>query len=177
MGFDKALLNVEGVPNAVRLGRALGQVTSPAVEVGPGRSGLPALLESPAGAGPLAALCAGASALRDLGHRGPVLLLACDLPFMTAAVLKAIAYRPGLASVVPLAGGKLQPLCARWSEADLFLASRLVDEGERSMKALLGKAIFITFGPSDRPVWIGDEVFADVDTPADLKLLGLSPDV
>ena len=175
LGFDKALLKVAGVSNAVRLGTALRQVAGgPVIEVGPGRSGLPAVLEQPPGSGPLAALCAGARALDVDGHRGPVLALACDLPLMDAAVLKAIASRPGEASVVPLVNGKLQPLCARWSAADLALACRLVEEGERSMNALLGRAIFATFGPGDWPVWIGEEAFADVDTPADLEALGLS---
>jgi molybdopterin-guanine dinucleotide biosynthesis protein A len=177
LGFDKALLKVDGVPNAVRLGTVLSHVADLAVEVGPGRSGLPAVLEEPPGSGPLAAVCAGVRALAARGHSGPALVLACDMPFMDATILKVIASRAGDASIVPLVGGKPQPLCARWSAPDLALACRLAQAGERSMKALLAKAIFATFGPGDWPVWIGDEAFADVDTRADLEGLGLSAEV
>lgn len=43
MGFDKALVEVDGLPNALRLARALAEVASPLVEVGPGYSGLEAV--------------------------------------------------------------------------------------------------------------------------------------
>jgi molybdopterin-guanine dinucleotide biosynthesis protein A len=176
MGFDKAAILADGLPNAVRLARALLQVVEVAVEVGPGRSGLPSVMEDPPGAGPLVALSAGVSALERAGHRGPALLVACDLPLLSAAALKAIAGRPELASVVPLVNGRLQPLCARWSAGDLALAVRLAAGGARSMRALLDTAVFVSFRPADWPVWMGEEVFSDADTPADLRNLGLSGD-
>jgi molybdopterin-guanine dinucleotide biosynthesis protein A len=183
MGFDKALLEVGGLRVVERLAAALSEVAAPVVEVGPGLSGLPSLTERPCGAGPLVALCAGARAVVGAAPPArrpapapcprPVLVVACDMPFMTAPVLGAIARYPGGGSVVPLVKAVLQPLCARWSADDMALAQRLVASGERSMTSLLAKAAFSTFGPGDWPVGTTEEVFADADTPGDLEALGL----
>jgi len=173
MGFDKALIEVAGLPNAVRLARALCQVADPVVEVGPGFSGLPALREEPPGAGPLVALCAGARHLAGLGWSGPVLVAACDLPLAGSLLFEAIASWPSSLSVVPLVNGVAQPLCARWSHSDLAVATTLASSGERSMKALLRATNFSTFGPGDWPSGVSEEDFADADTPADLERAGL----
>ena len=174
MGCDKALIEVGGVPNALRLAGALGQVAGPLVEVGPGRSGLPAVSEKPPGAGPLVALCAGWEALVARGYSGPALVVACDLPFVTAESLAVLAGWPGVSSAVPVTGGWPQPLCARWSAADMEVARELVAAGERSMKALLAQAAVEFLSEA---VWPGDprRVFADADTPEDLSRFGLAP--
>jgi molybdenum cofactor guanylyltransferase len=176
MGFDKALLEVDGQPNAARLAGALGLVAAgPALEVGPGRSGLPWLQESPPGAGPLVAVAAGAAALGDRGWRGPVLVVACDLPRLGARPLAVLARWPGDSSVVPTWGGAPQPLCARWAWGDLQSARRLVGEGRKSMRALLDVVAFGLLGPSDWPGGEDADELADVDEPDDLKRLGLEP--
>ncbi len=175
MGFDKALLSVEGAPNAVRLAGVLEAVTAPVVEVGPGVSGLPSVLEAPAGAGPLVAIWAGGRQLRSLGHEGPVLVLACDLPFMNPAVLVQLGAWPGEGSVVPLVAGRAQPLCARWSAEDMAAVEALVLAGERSMKALLARPGVSFPGESEWAAPGAWRAFADVDSPADLEALGLSP--
>lgn len=173
MGFDKAMIDVGGVPNALRLAGALGQVAGPLVEVGPGRSGLPAVSEEPPGAGPLVALCAGWDALVACGCAGPVLVVACDLAFLTAEALAVLSGWPGVSSALPVVGGRPQPLCARWSQADMEVARELVVAGERSMKALLARAAVEMLS---EVVWPGDprRVFADVDTPQDLRRFGLA---
>ena len=174
MGFDKAYLEVGGVRNAVRLAGVLAQVAWPLVEVGFGCSGLPAVLEEPRGEGPLVALCAGAESLAALGRAGPALVLACDLPFVTAEALAVLAGWPGRGSAVPMVGGRLQPLCARWSASDLALAKELVEAGERSMRSLLGAASVEVLDESN---WSGraHRLFADADTPEDLHRLGVAP--
>ena len=176
MGFDKARLPVDGVPLGARLGRLLQGVVAPVVEVGPGVSWLPALQEDPPGQGPLVAMCAGACRLGEMGHAGPVLVLACDLPFMTSAVLAELAaWPPARSSVVPVVAGRPQPLCARWSQAALGAAYRLADQGERAMKCLFECADVVFL---DEKQWGTEGVaraFADVDSPADLKALGLRP--
>ncbi len=179
MGFDKALLPVDGVPNATRLAAVLGSVPAPICEVGPGVSGLPAVRETPPGAGPLVAICAGNRHLRSVSHNGPVLVLACDLPFMTSEVISELRNWPVEGSVVPMMAGHAQPLCARWSQKDLLAAAAFVEAGERSMKALLGRPGITFPGESD---WTAAKkrganilrVFADADSPADLAALGLS---
>jgi molybdopterin-guanine dinucleotide biosynthesis protein A len=176
MGFDKALLEVEGQANAARLAAALSQALGgPLVEVGPGLSGLASVQESPPGRGPLAALVAGSGALARAGWEGPVLAVACDLPLLSAAALAQLAGWPGPASLVPVWRGEHQPLCARWSAADLELARRLVSEGARSMRALLEAASFEELGPGQWAPGAGAEQLADVDTPEDLGRLGLAP--
>jgi molybdenum cofactor guanylyltransferase len=175
MGFDKAMLLVDGVPNGARLANALMEVAAPVLEVGPGVSGLPAIQEDPAGAGPLVAICAGARRLGELRFSGPALVLACDLPFMTSAVLSELAGWPGDRSVVPVVGGHAQPLCARWSQTDLGAAKNLVDAGERAMRCLLARPDIVFPGEND---WAADglrRAFADADSPADLIALGLPP--
>jgi molybdopterin-guanine dinucleotide biosynthesis protein A len=173
MGFDKALVEIDGVPNAVRLAAALREVAGPVVEVGPGRSGLPAVSEQPLGQGPLVATCAALEALGGMGHFGPVLLLACDLPFVTPKDLDLLAAWPGPGSVVPLVGGRPQPLCARWSQDDLGAARPLVQAGERSMKVLLRRPGIVFVDEEHWPERGARQVFADFDTPSDLVDLGL----
>jgi molybdopterin-guanine dinucleotide biosynthesis protein A len=173
MGFDKAMIEIDGVPNAVRLATALRQVASPVLEVGPGRTGLAAVAERPPGSGPLAAAGAAWDALRAVGHFGPVLLVACDLAFVTAEDLGLLAAWPGAASVVPTVAGRPQPLCARWSQGDLEAARLAVQAGERSMKALLGRPGIVFVDEQRWPQGRARHVFADFDTPCDLTALGV----
>lgn len=179
MGFDKALLMVDGQPNAVRLAGVLRRVAAgPLLEVGPGRSGLPSVEEERPGEGPLVALAAGSRALAGLGWHGASLLLACDLPRLSAEVLAVLAAWPSEGSVVPLLAGAPQPLCARWSPSDLEVARRLAAQGRRAMQDLLAETGPVLLRPGE---WLGPgdaemraEVLADVDSPADVERLGLS---
>jgi molybdopterin-guanine dinucleotide biosynthesis protein A len=173
MGFDKALVEVDGMPSAARLAAVLSEVASLVLEVGPGRSGLTAVAEQPPGRGPLVAACAARRALRAVGHSGPVLLLACDLAFVAAGDLVLLSRWPGPASVVPVVDGRPQPLCARWSPEDLDAASALVRAGERSMKALLHRPGIVFVDEERWPTGRARHVFADFDTPSDLAALGL----
>lgn len=173
MGFDKASLSIEGIPSAERLARLLCQVVTPVIEVGPGCSGLPAVLEEPPGAGPLVATVAGATALRDAGHLGSSLVLACDLPLIDETALRLLAGWPGGRSVVPIVDGYPQPLCARWSAEDLAVAGDLVDAGERSMRTLLARPGVVLVDEAAWSSTVDADAFADVDSPADLERLGL----
>ncbi len=173
MGFDKATMVISGMPLARRVARALGAVTEPAIEVGPGVSGLPVAREENPGKGPLAAVCAGASALKSLGFSGPVLVVACDLPLLTGTALGVIANWPGERSVVPVVDGHPQPLCARWSAADLATAEALVAAGDLSMTALLSGSTPLFVDEASWPDDLDRSAFRDVDTPEDLDRLGL----
>jgi molybdopterin-guanine dinucleotide biosynthesis protein A len=172
MGTDKALLEIAGRRLAERGASVLAAVCDPAFEVGPGVSGLPAVREDPPGAGPLAALGAGAAGLSRLGHAGPVLLLAVDMPFVDVALLRLLAERPGPATAVPVAGGHPQPLCARYGPDALVAVPRLLAAGERSLRALLAA---VEVGWVEPPEWEpvgGPDAFRDLDTPDDLAGLG-----
>lgn len=177
MGTTKATLRLPGESEtfAERSGRLLADAVAPgpAFEVGPGHSGLPSCAErgfADPGTGPLTAVVAGWRALAAHGHSGPVLVLATDLPSVSAEALAFVASFPGRGSVVPVVGGHRQPLAARWSVADLARAAELAARGERSLRRVFGPdASFL-----DEVVWGGvvpASVFVDVDTPDDLEAL------
>ncbi|HEV2992983.1 MAG TPA: NTP transferase domain-containing protein [Acidimicrobiia bacterium] len=166
LGAPKAELRRDGERLADRGGRLLGAVCETAFEVGPGASALPPVREDPPGAGPLAAVAAGAAALGARGSHGPVLVLAVDLPYVDEALLRWLADREPAGTLVPRVGGVAQSLCARYTAADLAIAARLVADGASSMRALLA-TIDATY--ADERDWGGvaePEAFTDVDTAA-----------
>lgn len=167
MGADKASLVVEGMSLAERTAGVLAAVVAPVLEVGPGRSPLPAVEESSAGEGPLAAAAAGFRALAERGHSGPVVVVATDLPRLSVEAVHRLASHPSAGSVVPRVGGRAQWLAARWSPRAVGRAPALVLGGERAMNALADDVVWL-----DATEWAGD--LADVDTPADLRDVGLA---
>ena len=174
MGFDKASILIGGIPSAIRIAATMQAVVSDAVEVGPGVSGLPAISEEPTGSGPLFAVCAGAKALSAIGAPRPAIVLACDLPLVSETLLRTLAYWPGGHSVVPIIGGRAQPLCARWSAEDLATAAELVEVGRRSMRSLVELPGVELVEEARWPGDVDRREFFDIDTPADLKEIGLS---
>ena len=178
MGVDKAALVVGGERLADRAARVLGAVCLPMIEVGRGYAGLDTVLEEPPGTGPLSALAAGGRALRHRDHLGPAIALAVDLPFVTADFLRFLATYPGQGTVVPFVAGEPQPVCARYSAEALLLAAEVVRNGERSIRAFLPAVPDLQWaGPR---MWghVADErTLADVDTPEDLRRLGLATDL
>lgn len=134
LGRDKATAPFGGSALAARAAATLAAVADPAIEVGPGVSGLPHVDD--VRQGPLVAIGAG---LAGLPAGVPVLVLACDLPLVTASLLRWLASHPSAGSVVPVAGDPPlpQPLCARWSPAALAGVPSLVAAGERSLRPLV----------------------------------------
>jgi molybdopterin-guanine dinucleotide biosynthesis protein A len=171
MGTDKALLEVDGRRLAERGASVLSAVCRPVLEVGPGVSGLDAVLEDPPGQGPLAALGAGTSELARRGYDGPVVVLAVDMPLVDAGLVRFLAGRPGPATAVPVADGEPQPLCARYGPEALAEVAGLLAAGERSLRALLA-AVEVSW--VERNEWEpvgGPNAFRDLDTPEDLARL------
>ncbi len=167
MGVSKAMLLVEGEPIAARLARLLARVCAPALEVGPGYSDLPTVEEARPGLGPLAALVAGADAA---GGSGPVLLVACDLPFVGEALLSRLVTWPGNGTVVPVdRDGMLQPVCARYSRDAIRRAREQLADGERSLRAVLDDVEVTRVDDVD------DRELVDVDTPEDARRWGIGP--
>lgn len=175
IGTDKARLVYRGETLAGRLGSRLAGVTWAAVEVGPARSGLPSVMEDPPGRGPLAGIAAGWERLRSLEPRAAV-VLACDLPRLEQPMLALLAGYDTESSVVPLVGGRLQLLCARWSAAALERAGALASQGKLAVAELLAAAP-VHFLAQDAWGHVATEdAFADVDTPEDLRRLGVVVD-
>jgi molybdopterin-guanine dinucleotide biosynthesis protein A len=180
MGTDKALIEVGGQRFVDRAAAALSAVADPVVEVGPGWSQLPAVREDPPGSGPLAALAAGAAALRAAGHDGPVLVLAVDMPRVGAELLRFLAGRAGPPdTAIPRADGHPQPMCARYGPDVLAAVDDRLAAGGRSLRDLLE-----TLAAEGAVAWVereewepvaGPEAFSDVDTPEDLRRLREAP--
>jgi molybdopterin-guanine dinucleotide biosynthesis protein A len=174
LGAAKADLRRGGETLGSRAARVLRAVCSgPVLEVGPGATDLPAVREAPAGGGPLAALAAGGAALRSRGYRGPVLLLAVDLPLVDEALLDLLAGWPGASTAVPESGGHLQTVCARYGPPALAAAETLVANGSRSLQALFAVVEHEIVPERAWQAVASPGVFRDVDTPADAIALGV----
>ena len=164
MGRDKATIVVRGETLAARAARALRAVCAPCIEVGPGASPLRFVREDPPGSGPLVAFLTGVDAL---GATGPVFLLAVDMPFVDERTVRFVVGRPGSHSVVPVAAGRPQYACARWSAAAI---ERARASRARALHELVGGDAELL----DERAWsrvLVPEAFLDADTPEDLASL------
>lgn len=170
MGSPKALLEVDGVASAQRAADLLKRCCSHVIEVGPGYTDLESVLESPVGAGPLAAFIAGSSRL-DSGT--PILLLACDMPEVSEELLYTLANypteQPPEKCVIPIADGQLQTLCARYSATARSLAPTLWESGARSLRSLLEQCDVEMLDESTWGSHATSFAFNDLDTPEDLQ--------
>jgi molybdopterin-guanine dinucleotide biosynthesis protein A len=170
LGFDKATARIGAETLAERAARVLAAVCAPVVEIGPGRSPLPAVREEPAGSGPLAGLVAGADALGV----DTLVLLGCDLVRIEAPVLALLAGWQGAATAVPTVDGRPQYVCARYGADAIEAARALLVTGERSLRALFD-AIDADLVPEPRWQAVAPvDAFDDLDTPADLARLGVA---
>jgi molybdopterin-guanine dinucleotide biosynthesis protein A len=173
LGVDKARVIIDGETLAARTARMLATVCEPCVEVGSGASRLPSIRESPPGEGPLAALVAGARHLGVAGD-GSVVLLACDMPMVSAELLRFIVDRPA-PSAVPIARGRPQYGCAKYGGAVLDAMIAAYDTGTRNFRWLDGDHR-ADIEWLDEPMWsefAPATAFRDVDTRDDAEALGI----
>lgn len=115
-GVDKALLDLGEGPLLSRTLALLEPRTTGVAVIGDPRRyadlGVPVFPDLRPGHGPLGGL----ESAFDLSDAAHVLLVACDLPFVSARLLEAVlgvAHGPDV--VVPTLGGRDEPLCARYS--------------------------------------------------------------
>jgi molybdopterin-guanine dinucleotide biosynthesis protein A len=174
LGRDKSQLIVDGSTLAVRTASLLQLVVETAIEVGPGVSGLPSTVEELRGEGPLVAIAEGCRVLRNAGHTGSALVVACDLPLLSEQLLRFLVEWASPGSVVPVVRGRPQPLLARWSRDDLDGARQLVTEGARSLHHLVTQPGVALLDASTWRHVASEEQFSDVDSPDDLYRLGLT---
>lgn len=173
LGRDKATIASgaaeDGPSFAERAARLLLACTDPAVEVGPGRSPLRSVREDPPGRGPLAAVAAGGAELRRIGWVGPAVVIATDMPRLESPLLEWLVSRPGDRSVVPVVGGRPQPLCARYSGEALEAAVSLSNAGATALRELLASVSPVLAGPDEwEAAGVDPSWFADIDTPDEL---------
>ena len=173
MGRDKSQLVLGDTTLARRTAALLERVVATAIEVGPGTSGLAAVNDETPGEGPLAAIATGWAALGERGHQGSALVVACDLPLLNEALLRFLVQYDAPGSVVPVVGGRTQPLVAKWGRRDLDAASELVARGVRSLRHLTSQADVTLLDDSSWGAVTSDAAFFDVDSPEDLARLGL----
>ncbi len=169
LGSDKASLPTpDGSTLAVRTARLLREVTDPTVEVGPGLSDLPRVVENDR-EGPLGAVVAAVQALNARARPRPVLVVATDLPQLTIGVLRLLAEFPDDGSVVPSVDGVPQVLCARYSVPFLTKAVEAFAAGQRSLSRLIREGDVALLTEDRWPALGHGAPFADVDTPEDLR--------
>jgi molybdopterin-guanine dinucleotide biosynthesis protein A len=171
MGRDKYSVEIEGVPLALRVARVLQQVAYPVLAVGP-EAGTGLFSVDDSREGPLAAFAAGMGALAVRGHEGPVLLVACDLPLITAPLLRFIANSLGPAdAAVPVAGDQDQPLCACFAARAAGVAARLAQNGSRSMRDLIAELSVRRIPANEWDHIAPPSALLDVDTPEELEFV------
>jgi molybdopterin-guanine dinucleotide biosynthesis protein A len=169
MGSPKANLLLADRTLACRTADVLADVAAPVLEVGPGYTGLPRVIEDRPGQGPFAALAAAAAHLATRYQAGPALVVATDLPNLTPGLLRLLADWPEPGCAVPLDGGYPQLLCARYSPEALALAPGLVEAGYRSLRDLVARVPVSWLEPAQWVPAAGrPDVLFDVDTPEDL---------
>lgn len=176
LGRDKTILSHRGTTLAGSVAALLGQVASAVVEVGPGVTDLPHVSEDPPGSGPLAGIATGWNALTGWstsGRRSPsaALVVACDMPLLNRDLLDLMISWPGQCSVVPVARGRLQFLCARYSARALDSAADLSRSNYPAVAQLVLQGCAELLGPRSWGSVVDEEVFSDLDVPADLRLL------
>ena len=175
-GRDKALLEVEGRPLAVRLAETVGAAAGSVTLVGPpekyGTLGLRVIPDSLADFGPLAGLLA---ALDD-SQSDWNLVTACDMPNLTEAFLRFLleeARRSRADILLPLdASGRAEPLCAAYSLGCREAIRAAVGRGVHKMTdAFTGLRVHELL-PKDYAAYDPDGcLFANVNTMEDWKLV------
>jgi len=176
-GADKASLVVGGVRIIDRQLAALALVTDDVriVSNDPDRYaalGVRVIPDQIRNAGPLGGLHA---ALMDATHHG-VLVLACDLPFVTPGLLEtlAIEFGPadkidGIDAVVPRSARGLEPLCAVYSSRLAGTARRLIEAGALEMRGLLRQIRVRELRPEMCAPFGDGSAFLNVNTPHDYE--------
>jgi molybdopterin-guanine dinucleotide biosynthesis protein A len=173
-GADKASLVVGGARIIERQLATLSTVTDDVriVSNDPARYaalGVRVIPDRIAGAGPLGGVHA---ALVDAAHHG-VIVLACDLPFVTAALLEALAIEFGTGdetdAVVPRSSRGLEPLCALYARRCAETVRRRIEAGNLEMRGLLTELRFKELRPEGVPPFDDGSVFLNVNTPHDYE--------
>jgi molybdopterin-guanine dinucleotide biosynthesis protein A len=105
---------------------------------------------------------------------GPVLVVAWDMPFVTAEFLIVLRDRGATAAhaVIPVTSTGLEPCCAWYSPEALPAIQRMIDAGEFRLGLLADRLPSIDVVTPREIAAIGDarRLFFNVNTPADLEL-------
>lgn len=162
MGTDKALVEVDGVPMAVRVADALeGGGCRPVAFVGGDvalldRFGRTTVPDDWPGAGPLGGVLTALRATED-----DVVAAACDLPFVDVGSVRALIDAGAGFDVAVARTTRLQPALAWWSQGALERVLELWRGGTRSLLEAIAAL-------SSVEVEVDASVVRNINTPADL---------
>jgi len=171
-GADKARLAVGGARIIDRQLAALATVADDIRIVATDREryaglGLRVIADVVPEAGPLGGLY---SALLDATH-DRMLILACDLPFVTAALLQRLVDESGtgeeIDAVVPRSARGLEPLCALYRTRAAAAARARIDRGDLKAAGLLADLRVRELGREALAPYDGGSLFENVNTPHD----------
>jgi molybdopterin-guanine dinucleotide biosynthesis protein A len=102
----------------------------------------------------------------------PVIVVAWDMPFITSDLLGLIRDRAATArhAVIPVPSSGPEPCCAWYSPTVLPIISRMIDDGEFRLGALLDRLPSVEVITERQIARVGDprRVFFNVNTPSDL---------
>lgn len=141
MGRDKAWLELGGQLMIERVIAALAPVTTSLAIIANtpeySRFGLPVFADSQPNVGPLEAI---RTALAN-ARTSRVVLAGCDLPFLTTELFEFLLSIPSDHSAIVPVGidGKLEPLCAVYSQRVLPVVDDLIRSGKRKVSILFDR--------------------------------------
>jgi molybdenum cofactor guanylyltransferase len=145
MGADKAALLIEGEPLLRRVVGRLRPALPAVLVVGPPElaplvPGVRVVPDTRPGMGPLAGLEAALAAIET----PRAFVVACDMPFVAPALIRAMAdyaaaNAPDADAVVLRSGEDVEPLHSVYSTACLPVVTELLDAGTRSLHDLLAR--------------------------------------
>lgn len=170
MGRDKALLPLGGQPLIERVIAAASPLGCPYLIIGDPSSyshlKLPVLPDHRPGLGPLGGLYTALSTTA-----APVLLLACDLPFLTPNFLRHLVNRRGPhQAVVPHTAAGLQPLCALYEPSCLAAVQAAIQADQLGMRDLLNNLSLDLVKEKDwQPYDEHGLLFANLNAPAEYE--------
>lgn len=172
MGRDKAWLELDGVTMIERVIAALRPVTRCVTIIANRpeytRLNLPVVADTYLGVGPLEAI---RTAVANARHPR-VVLVGCDLPFVTPELFAHLLREAGDAqAVVPLdEAGRLEPLCAVYATAVLPVVSELIAAGHRKVSQLFDRipTRVVAFAELERLEGAG-LFFENVNSPEDYR--------
>jgi molybdopterin-guanine dinucleotide biosynthesis protein A len=172
MGRDKALLDWEGTPLAVRvvnrLKEALPDVVVVAKRTGPLEDlGLSVVADALDLQTPLTGILA---ALREAKGR-PVFVVACDMPFVNPSLVRRIVeLGEGYEAAAPVHGGRLEPLHALWGPLAEQRIVRSIEAGDLAAHRVLEQLHLRRIEEEEwRPIDPEGRSFANANTPQELE--------
>ncbi len=172
MGSDKAFVNLDGRTLLARAIDSIGGVTSDVHIVGDFEKFspfAPVIEDKFPGCGPLAGIHAALSSSgSDLN-----LILAVDLPFVSAALLEfliSLAENSSAIVTVPRVGERLQPLCAVYRRPFATLAEAALRAGEYKIDPLFSKTETLIVEEAElQAAGFSPRCVHNVNTPAELS--------